>query len=285
MSTQDFLRQEYEQAQKASGGFITIAKCTVLPGWRCGILPDVTYVTYVTNNEKLEAESMAKSKHTELGGQYSPAHGILLTINGSDIPTHPEGKFSWGDWKQFLEFKPRLKADEQAEMGNNTLPTVLFMNALDEFSGLEIGKEQWMKLQQQIDNHREVLATLGRAKPRDVDDKNKRHNFYLIRGVYPSESAAKEDAASLNEQSSPVAALPFSDKAKANYPDLTQLQASADEIHQWLEKASKDIAFGEDAKTYPLPKPNTLPARKKYIADIYSVEASDIDLLRVEVSF
>jgi hypothetical protein len=71
----------------------------------------------------------------------------------------------------------------------------------------------------------------------------------------------------------------WSDTARANYPDISSIDGLANEILAWLEKAKNGIAFNNDTESYPLPNPATPPRLKRYIADIYDVEASDIDLL------
>lgn len=71
----------------------------------------------------------------------------------------------------------------------------------------------------------------------------------------------------------------WSDTARANYPDTNDIEKLSEEILKWLDKAKEGIAFNDDAENFPLPTPSTPPSLKKYIADLYTIDASDIDLL------
>jgi hypothetical protein len=95
---------------------------------------------------------------------------------------------------------------------------------------------------------------------------------------FANEAAAK--AAAGGSGSSANTNSQWSEKARATYPDLSVLEGFANEINEWLKKATQGIAYVNNAESYPLPEvPITPPKAKKYIADIYDCEPADIDML------
>jgi hypothetical protein len=72
----------------------------------------------------------------------------------------------------------------------------------------------------------------------------------------------------------------LSEKAsKAYNNNIGVLLPLSEEIDYWLTQATRDRPFNDDFKKFPLPMPRTLPACKEYIASIYDIEASDVDLI------
>ena len=70
----------------------------------------------------------------------------------------------------------------------------------------------------------------------------------------------------------------WSAKAIENYgPDMSGFLSNTDDIAEWLCKAKQGIPFNNDAVNFPLPVLSTFFDLKKYIADIYDIETSDID--------
>ncbi len=97
---------------------------------------------------------------------------------------------------------------------------------------------------------------------------------------FSNEQTAKDAAG--GSSSSVSTTSQWSEKAFKAYNlkgDMSSLESSTAQILKCLKDAGEGIAFNNDAETYELPVPPTPPNLKKYIADIYNIESSDIDLM------
>lgn len=151
-------------------------------------------------------------------------------------------------------------------------------------NGLPVGEVFWGQVQYRANPFHVAKGEAGKT------DKDQQGNprFPSIRvpvRKFANEAEARAFVQASGAKGSGNSLPPFSETAKANYPDLQSLVSCAEEIHLHLSKAQKGEAFMDDAENYPLPTPPTPPNLKKYIANIYSIEATDIDLLRVDVPF
>jgi hypothetical protein len=292
MKFEDFYKEQYQQEQEASQSWRTIAQITVNLGYQAFVTGEGMTKVFIYGNEKDKEKAKADCKaYLEQNNPDGWAQaGIALTIDGTDVPTHPQGKFE-RDWEQFVpmfqssgnleKFKADVleKFNELSANREVRLPADLFIEKLSG-KGIEPGKPAWAELSQQIDWYAEASGRRRTYTDKDGEEKETPRRIYVIEKTYPNREAALADlgqVAAPDEQ--------FSETAKKNYSSLDNLKSLAGEISGWLDKAAKGVAFSEDPKNFPLPEPNTPPARIKYIADLYNVEPSDIMKLTVDTPF
>jgi hypothetical protein len=292
MKFEDFYNEEYQKEQEASQSWRTIAQITVNLGYQAFVTGEGMTKVFTYGNEKDKEKAKADCKvYLEQNNPDGWAQaGIALTIDGTDVPTHPQGKFE-RDWEQFVpmfqssgnleKFKADVleKFNELSANRQIKLPADLFIEKLDG-KGIEPGKPVWAELSQQIDYYAEASGRRRTYTDKDGEEKETPRRIYVIEKAYGSREDALADlgqAAAPDEQ--------FSERAKEKYSDLSTLKSLANEINGWLNKAANNIAFNEDPENFPLPQPNTPPNRMKYIADLYDVEPSDIMKLTVDTPF
>jgi hypothetical protein len=70
----------------------------------------------------------------------------------------------------------------------------------------------------------------------------------------------------------------WSEMATENYGS-EEIEGVAHEIVEWYKNAMIGIPFANNSKDYPLPKERTSQSIKQYIAEIYTIESSDIDIM------
>jgi hypothetical protein len=289
MKFEDFAKQELDRMREESSGFKTVAEVTIAMGYQAYVEGQgmTKIFTYDKEDDATKAKAEARAYLEKHNPQGWPQGGILLIVNGSDVPSHPDGKFEYGDREQFVpmfqsiasldKFKPEIREKYKELSAGRAikLPADLFVEKL---KGLGISEKTfWAQLSQQVDWYAEARGKKVTRNKGTEDEKEVAVRIFVIEKTYPNREAALADlgqAAAPDEQ--------FSETAKKNYPDLSQLKNLADEISTWLDKIAKGTPFSDQ---HPLPEPNTHPNRVKYIADLYSVEPSDIMKLATDTPF
>lgn len=268
----EFLDQMREEGLKATGGGVglgVVGKVLVQFGVH-RFVPGHDFWEFWAEIKKPE-EAQAKTaelanKLKEAGVTDSPNFGIRVTVLKDTLSAQAPYK------KDLAEFTPQWQADAYK----------LIEDSLYE-NDLPISEVFYGQVQYKANPFHIAKGEAGKTDK----DQNGNPRFPSVR--VPVRKFKDEAEARAFVQASGAKSgnrlPPFSDTAKTNYPDLNSLVSCAEEIHLHLSKAQQGEAFMGDAENYPLPTPPTLPNLKKYIAGIYSIEASDIDLLRVKSPF
>lgn len=278
----EFLDQMREEGRKLSGGSTSlgmVGKVLVQLGFHQyikGQNQDFWYYwAAVTTFDEMEAKAAeVNGKLRQDGASDNARFGVRVTVFKDVLSSDQPYK------KDISEFT----AEWQTESFNLVSESIIE-------NDLPLGEVFWGQVKPKANPFHVAKGEAGKTDK----DQNGNPRYPAIR--VPVKKFANEAEArafvEANGAKSSDNLPPFSDTAKANYPDLQSLVSCAEEIHLHLSKAQKGEAFMGDTENYPLPKhpvkpdelPPPLPLLKKYIAGIYSIEASDIDLLHVEVPF
>lgn len=147
-------------------------------------------------------------------------------------------------------------------------------------SDLPVGEVFYGQVQYKANPYRVAQGEAGKVA-KDRDDNPAYPVVRVPVQKFANEQEAKDFVGANSIADNDDTILPnFSELARSNYPDSDSLKSSAEEISVWLAKAHQGIALNNDAENFPLPIPPTPGNLKKYIAAIYQIEASDIDLLQ-----
>lgn len=149
-----------------------------------------------------------------------------------------------------------------------------------ESADLPIGKWFYGRVEYKANPYNVKQGEAGKTD----EDQNGKPCFPTIR--VPTEKFADETAAKAAVTNKGSGSSVSSDNSQWSQtaiesygPDMSGLEKQTDEILKWLDEAKKGNAFNNDADNFPLPTPPTPPNLKKYIAEIYAIESSDVDLL------
>lgn len=268
---ENFLKGMREEGQRvAGGGSGIVSKVLVEFGLHRYVAGHEFWDFWIPTGSMAEIEPKKvelAAKLQAVGCTDAPSFGVRVTVRKEALSAEQPYK------KDLVEFTPQWQADAYGLVEKHLVEV-----------DAPIGTEFYAQIKG-VPNPYHV--TKGEAGKTDTDQ-NGNPRFPAIRvpvKKFANEAEARAFVSANGAANSNVQLPPFSDKAKANYPDLTQLQACANEINEHLGKAQQGQPFMDDAENYPLPTPPTPPNLKSYIANIYQIEATDIDLLRVDVPF
>jgi len=289
-SLKDFILHEFEvESKKTFTPFPFVVQIQLQNAFRAGWGATSELFTYSNESEKNQKRAIAKARHFELTGKpYEPVAGIVLTALFAKTCLYPE-KHMDRDWQQFVDMRhsetnrKKLEADIGLAI-EGELPTDLFIKGIVANDLFEFNKAYWARLIQVTDNHAEALVKAGKSdakmyKAKDGTEKQSQRRIYIIEKIYKSEIEARVEADELKAgaDGQVTSSKSYSATAKANYPDLSILEAQQDDIVVWLNKAQQGTPYNNDATNFPLPVPLTPPNVKKYIANIFLIEPEDID--------
>jgi hypothetical protein len=252
MSSKEFLDAMRKAGEKYSEEivFLTVARMRIQFGYS-GLVAGERAANFFKpfgnpeDAKRVSDEVTARLK--EIGSKREAVLAILL-----DIPeeTNSGEKVTW-DMEQVTFISNKEDSEWQ----------ILF-NALEE-NDIPIDEWFWGSYKN------EVVGEYER------DGETKKRYLSIPVEKFDDETAAQ----AASNQATGSSTSQWSEKARATYDDMNKLEGMADEILAWFRKAQEGIPFGNDAESYPLPEEATLPKLKKYIANHYDIEPSDIDIL------
>lgn len=209
------------------------------------------------------AELAAKLKAA--GSTETPSFGVRVTVRKDTLSANAPYK------RDLVEFVPQWQSDAFALVEKHLVE-----------ADVPIGAEFYGQVKYLANPYHVAKGEAGKTEE-DADGNPRYPSLRIPVKKFASETEARAFVEA-NGSAAAAPKSPFSEKAMASYT-VQALQDSAKEIFEWLGKAKQGIAFNNDEKNFPLPKPATPPALKAYIAGIYQIEPTDIDLLQVDVPF
>ncbi len=167
----DFLEtgDPFNQNQESNGSFDIVANAIVQPaysGWADNVRKEFTYVHNESGSEttaKQECwdfinEAVAASDYPSF-----PQKGLLTTIKGDDVPSHPNGFFEDGDRLNFVqsfhndkEMKTRL-VQEEWDLVSDTMPFDAVLEGLSDNKNV-LYNYCWCKISQVEDQYRKAKS-------------------------------------------------------------------------------------------------------------------------------
>jgi hypothetical protein len=220
--------------------------------------------SYQEPGKSLETIAAVKAHIKSLGGQSEAYMGVKFEVPIENVISF-EAKYNKVSFVR--------AEDEKAD----------FKEIFDAISELEIPINEWVWIAyKSIDSPTAVAkGEDGKFQPDDGSEAR----FRKI--IVPVEKFANEQAARAAAGNSGGAVIApdnsqWSDTARQNYTDLSELANHASEIARfYAQVAGKNPITG-----YELPDPLTPPTIKKQLAKIYMVETADIDILMsLDVAF
>jgi hypothetical protein len=256
MSSNDFLNRMLEAGEKhsASDEFLTVAKMIIrfgYSGFLAGHKPADLFVTYEDPNDADKCADTVTEKLASLGSSRKAVFAIEFNIpeadNTSTLVTWDINQVTLKDNKEGSEYR-------------------LLVDAIKE-SSCPISEWFW-------GSYKNI--------PTGEYEKNgetKKRYMSLPVDVFANEEAARQSAGASGSVG--VIEKPWSDKVLAQYDPPGSFEEQADDIHSWLKKA----AAGQEMAGFPIAeykdeggKVNVVQA-KRYVAQCWGVETTDIDLL------
>ena len=272
MSSLDFLNKMREIGDEfgKQGGAEFITQIKLEFGFYAYAGPDIDRMRFWKRCEDMKeagiikAEVQADLDHAEIKEQ--PDFCLHIFANGNCLGRDPKG---FDDNLFIAKWQWDTKQD-----GIETCASLIFASM--EENKLPFGELFWGKYQLKSNPYHVNLGETGKKESKKEPGK-----FYWPTFVLPIYKFANEAEAqaAVGGDSQATNNGKWSATALANYSDPTQIESSTEEILKYLKNAEKGIPFNDDADSYPLPVPLTPPNVKKYIADIYLIEPSDINLL------
>jgi hypothetical protein len=190
------------------------------------------------------------------GGTFDASFGFKITLN-KDVLTR-DTPYANHLYEFISDYK---KAD-----------FALVLDAIND-NNLPVNKEFWGRFQWRTSPWSEAKGDAGKTDT----DQNGEAAFPTIRlpvEKFDSEQEARAAAASSGVSTTGVSSSQWSETAMRAYPAGNLPE---EEILKFFEDAKKGIPFTGNAENFPLPVPNNELTCMKYIADIYNIEASDIE--------
>ena len=277
MSTKDFVNQmrdiANEYGNQGSVGFVT--QILVEFGFRVwiddGVQRDpLTFWKQCQDKSEadvIKSELQARVDEQNLNGKM---HFTLRVF--ADKNTLGRDPSDWDTNKFFDEWQWDKKPDGPETCFN------LIVDSMDK-NKLPFGEKFWGRYELRGNPYYVAQGESGKVPSKKDPTKKFFPSFPLPVEMYANEQVA-QDAAKSSGTSTSTTNSQWSDLAVKNYgPDMSGLEKSSDQILDWLEKAKKGVAFNNDTENFPLPVPPTPPNLKVYVAGIYNIEVSDIDLM------
>lgn len=278
MSFDDFMNDPYMD-EVGGGDFKTIARAIVQPafqGWQFGANPQ----TWEYDGSK-EGALIAREKCAGYcqGNNSFPQAGLLTTVFGDDIPTHPDGAKD-GDWLDFVPvFHSREKYTGSVDVIGE-FPYDLVLAGVKANPGV-FNTVQWVELSRPIDNIREPK--------RDKENSKYAHRVYVVERIFKNREEAYSAAGvplTDNKSASDALAIDFSGEdinglsktAINNGWNVAALKEQGEAIHAAIAAATK----GENT---PKNKEMNLEQARNFVCDNFALEPSDLQLLDVEAPF
>ncbi len=217
---------------------------------------------YVTDNNLINAK----------GVERKPLRAIHMTIAGDDVPSHPQGRYEWGDVTETYFFI--------FDAGKAAIPVIgTALANLKPPTLTPFGKFQWCKLEKVPDAYRTSQGEMNEYQKKDDNkqpmfDENgakvmvsKPHEITLPIAVYPTREAAIAD---MDKAPEPENGITLSEKAAESYTP-SSLMSYKDEIKDAI------LARVNDAN-----EPVSLEDATKEIAESWVLEVGDIEQLGIE---
>jgi hypothetical protein len=262
---EEFMEDPYEDVG-GGGEFTTIAKAKVeraYQGWDYGTPKLFPF------SDKQSAHVAREECDDYCNGERSyPQYGMLTTVYGDDVPTHPEGEMN--DWKDFVPvFHSKAKYTGRVDVSGE-YPYDLIIEGLKNNSSV-FNKIQWCELSRPIDNVREP--------GRDKENSQYAHRIYVVKRVFKSrEEAYAAAGVSLDSKGDDFAN--FGDEKPAGLSDLAlragwtveSLQAQGSNIFDAILEA---VAGKNTPNNETMPEPQA----RKFVCDNFVIELSDLAFL------
>ncbi len=199
-----------------------------------------------------------------------PMKGIQLTISGDDVPSHPDGRFEWGNSTEFIS---ELFAKPNMAVVNE------YIGKLGQ--PLPIDNLVWCKLERVEDEVRTAAGEMRTISKKDdngnvmYDDDGKEITQevpYTITVPIASYTTRDEAIADM-DVNEPDAAFELSDKAKAGYQTVANLRNYASEMEAGITAYVSGEKMALEPKALdPMGEDEAIAK----VADKYDVEVSDI---------
>ena len=262
----EFMEDPYMD-EIGGGDFKTIARAIVQPayqGWQFGSDPKV----FPYDGSK-KAGLIAKEKCAEYckGDNSYPQPGLLTTIYGDDVPTHPEGAMSQ-DWLDFVPvFHSAKKYTGQVDVSGQFPYDLVFEGAQN--NRKIFNQIQWCELSRPIDNVREP--------GRDKEASKYPRRIYVVERIFKSreeayEAAGKSPASTEDDFGDFGGNEELSKFAAGNRWSLAALRLQSQNIHAAIAAAM----LGEGT---PDDKEMTEDQARTFVCENYAIDVSDLDLL------
>jgi uncharacterized protein YukE len=267
MSSRDFINEMIKAGEKYSGvsgqGIISRVKIEFgLHRYVAGHDFWSFWKPCISNKEVDSVGQELQGRLQQAGCTDLPAFGVKVTIDKNVLGRNEPYK------ADLQEFIPAWQGDSFQ----------MIMDYLDE-GNLPMNEFFWGKVQYKANP---FFVKQGEAGKKEIDQ-NGNPRFPSVR--VPVEKFASEEAAHAaavgggNSGSANVNSQWSQTAIDAYGPNMDTLDQLANEINECLTNATNGIPFNDDPKNFPLPKPPTPPNLKKYVADIYTIESTDLDLL------
>ncbi len=259
MSSKDFLdkMRASGEAHSADSEFINVAKMIIkfgYSGFLAGHRPSEFFKPFGSQEDADRVAAEVSARLKEMGSKREAVFAIFFNIP-SDTNTS-----TLVDWSiEQITF-----ADQKEKSEYN-----LFFASLNEGS-FPINEWFW-------GSYKNVPT--GEY---EKDGEKKKRYLSLPVEKFVNEAAARQTVGNSGGDSQASDDSKWSDLARATFEDnMSTLEASIGEIRNWY----KQVADGKKMTGYDLPIPLTPVTVKKQIADAYTIETSDVDIVLAETPF
>jgi hypothetical protein len=221
---------------------------------------------YQEPGKSLEVKAAVSDHIKKLGGQSEAYLGVKYEVPAENIISFD----SQYDKEHFV------RAEDEEED---------FKQIMDAIADLSIPLNEWVWVAYKSIDSPTKVAKGEKFQPKDGGEAKYRKIIVPVE-KYADEQAAREGSGNKGNGATAADDSQWSDVARKNYPDINTLIVLADEVSEWYTKMVGGTPFANDPENFPLPTPLTPPGVKKQLAEAYTVETADIDILMsLDVTF